>query len=447
MKPMHAVAGAFLLLFAAVMYSSSAMSAGPRQAKEPFPGILDEHPAIRYAERATRDRVAQLANEVTRGTKTLAYQEPGGYLQALLAALDISSDSQLLVFSRTGIQRANTSPRNPRALYFNDAVVVGYIAGARFIEIAAQDPEQGIVFYTVDQMVSTAPAIERRTNCLTCHVSGSTLDVPGLITRSNFTNANGDVIAPLGFHLVDHRTPLPQRWGGWFVTGKYDLAPYGGVTHMGNVATAMHPSREAAAGTSNEILMRWLETDAAALGYPSHESDIAALMVFDHQARAMNLLTRLNWESRVAAHVGNVDYTRGELRTLVEDLADYFLFVDAVPPPAQLTPRAAFVAQFTAGAPQDSRGRSLRELDLASRLLKYPCSFMIYSEAFDHLPAAARRAVYDRMSEILAESASEPSDATSPGTSAAKYSHLSADDRRAITEILRETKADWPSPK
>jgi hypothetical protein len=437
MKPMHALAWAAAALIVAVIHASSAASgAAVPQVKEPFPGILDEHPAIRYAERPARDRVARLSSAIAQGTAALSYERSGGYLHSLLRALDISPDSQLLVFSKTGVQRAATSPRNPRALYFNDRAVVGYIPGARYIEIAAQDPEQGIVFYTVDQMVTSAPAIERQTACLTCHVSGSTLDVPGVITRSNFTDADGNVIAPLGFHLVDHRTPVTQRWGGWFVTGKYDLAPYGGVTHLGNVATVMHPAREAAAGTSNEIFMRWFDTDIATLGYASHESDIAALMVFDHQARAMNLLTRLNWESRVAAYSGAVDFTRGDLQALVQDLVDYFLFVGEAAPPARLTPRAEFAARLTAVAPKDSRGRSFGELELTSRLLKYPCSFMIYTEAFDHLPTAARQAVYRGITEVLAGE-----------VNTTEYAHLSPADRRAILEILQETKSDWPRSK
>jgi hypothetical protein len=423
MKPMRWVVGlATLTLGGAIVASASNQ---PR--REPFAGILDEHPAIRYAETPAQDRVAKLVAEVDAGSRRLPYEEPAGYLRALLNALDISPHSQLLVFSKTGIQRAHTSPLNPRALYFNDSVVVGFIPGARYIEIVAQDARQGMIFYTVDQLVAGAPAIERRTNCLTCHVSGSTLDVPGLITRSNFTHANGEVIPQLGFHLVDHRTPLSQRWGGWFVSGNYDLAPYGGVTHMGNVATALHPSHGDAAGTSNEIWLRWKDSDAAALGYASHESDIAALMLFDHQSRAMNLMTRLHWQVRVAAHDGTIDFVHEPLRSLVNQLADYLLFTDEVAPPARLTPHPRFAAHFVAQGPRDARGRSLRELDLETRLLKFRCSYMIYSPAFDALPAAARHAVYRRMQESLRDE---------------NRGH----DRRILDEILRATKPDWPAP-
>ena len=448
---MQPLAWAALLLLGALCYSASDEHEPRRQQpNEPFAGVLDEHPAIDYATRPTRDRVALLGQAIARGTASLAHRPPAGFLLSLLESLGISPDSQLLVFSKTGLQRASTGPGNPRALYFNDSIVVGYIAGARFLEIAAHDPEQGVVFYTVDQFVTPGgagpssgdaspqpenvrPDIRRGTNCLTCHVSGATLDVPGMIARSNFTNANGGTIPQLGFHLIDHRTPLTQRWGGWFVTGKYDAPPYGGIGHMGSVTTTLHPTRGDVAVTSNEVLQRWLNSDIGGRGYPSHESDIAALMVFDHQMRAINLLTRLNWEVRVAAHHGRMDVAAGALGELVDEVADYLLFVGEIPPPARLTPRSGFARAFTAPGPRDSRGRSLRELDLERRLLRYSCSYMIYAAAFDHLPSQARLAVYRRLAVILTSRGNEP-----------RYSHLSAADRQAIVEILKETKADWP---
>jgi hypothetical protein len=449
---MQPLAWAALLLLGALTYSASA---GPeprgRQPKEPFAGVLDEHPAIDYATRPTRDRIALLAQAIARGTASLTHRPPAGFLLSLLESLGISPESQLLVFSKTGLQRASTGPENPRALYFNGSIVVGYIPGARFLEIAAHDPEQGVVFYTVDQLVrpggavplsgeaspppeNLRPDIRRGTNCLTCHVSGATLDVPGMIARSNFTNANGATIPQLGFHLIDHRTPLTQRWGGWFVTGKYDAPPYGGIGHMGGVTTTLHPTRGDVAVTSNEVLQRWMNSDIDGRGYPSHESDIAALMVFDHQMRAINLLTRLNWEARVAGHDGRVDVSTGALGELIDEVADYLLFVGEIPPPARLTPRAGFAAAFTVAGPRDSRGRSLRELDLEHRLLRYSCSYMIYAAAFDHLPDEVRLAVYRRLAAILTSRRKE-----------SRYAHLSATDRQAILEILRETKADWPA--
>ena len=111
------------------------------------------------------------------------------------------------------------------------------------VDIAAQDRQQGILFYTIDQTVSARAEIVRHTRqCLSCHVSGSTMEVPGVIARSMFSNRDGDVMPQLGSSIVDHRTPLSERWGGFFVTGNYDAPVYGGFGHMGNVTTAVHPT-------------------------------------------------------------------------------------------------------------------------------------------------------------------------------------------------------------
>jgi hypothetical protein len=420
------------LLLAAALYGRASDAGAGQRPREPFAGVLDEHPAIQYASRPTDDRVAALARAVATGARSLEYHERGGYLDAVLEALDVSPESQLLVFSKTGVQRAATGPQTPRALYYNDTVVVGYIAGARLIEIAAQDPNQGVVFYTIDQSSTTPAAIVRRTQCLTCHVSGSTMEVPGMIARSMFTRRDGDVMPQFGSFIVDHRTPLPQRWGGYFVTGNYVAPVYSGFGHMGNVTTAVHAT-SGPATTSNEVLIEWLDGTAGTRGYPSNESDIAALMIFDHQMRAMNLLTRVNWETRVAQAGGGADFASSPLRALVEDLVEYFLFTDEVAPPAQLTPRPGFARSFVARGPVDRQGRSLRELDLGGRLFRYPCSYMIYTAAFDGLPAAAKAAIYRRLGAILTRRETTP-----------RYAHLSAADRQAIIQILRDTKGDLP---
>jgi len=404
-----------------------------QRSKEPsFVGVLDEHPAIEYASRPTDDRVSRLNRAIAEGTVSLTFQERGGYLRSILNALNAPAESQLLVFSKTGVQGAFTSPRNPRALFFDDSVVVGYVAGARFLELAAHDPEQGVVFYTLDQVASSKPQISRGKSCLSCHVSSSTLEVPGVINRSVFAAADGSVMPRLGSFIVTHRTPLLERWGGMYVTGNYTTPFYGRIEHMGNVTTAVHDASEAAS-SSNEVFIDWLNSAPETRGYPAPDSDIAALMVFDHQMHAINLLTRLNWESRVAVSEGHHDFRGGILRELTDELADYLLFVGEAPPPARLTPRAGFAERFTAAGPEDHRGRSLRELNLETRLLQYPCSYMIYAEAFDKLPPGAKNAVYQRLWEIL-----------SGKDARKKYAHLTADTRRAIIDILHETKGDLP---
>src|SRR5262249_62427113 len=129
----------------------------------------------------------------------------------------------MLVMSKSGVQGLHTGPRNPRAIYFNDAVTVGYIRGAPLLELAVQDPEQGVVFYTLDQKASANPAIERQYSCLTCHQGYSTLHVPGLLARSVFVAADGLPLSQFGSVDLDDRTPFRRRWGGCAGTGTHSV--------------------------------------------------------------------------------------------------------------------------------------------------------------------------------------------------------------------------------
>jgi hypothetical protein len=404
-----------------VACATGVLTAG--QVRDAWKGVLDEHPAIQYATRPTADRVAKLGQALSGNTRSLQRDPRVGYLRSLLEALDLSPDSQLLVFSKTGVQSAYTSPRNPRALFFDESVVVGYVPGAPVIEMAAHDPQQGVVFYTVDQNATTARPV-RRTSCLSCHVSASTLYVPGIIARSNIVGDDGSVLTQPATQEVTHETPHPDRWGGWFVTTEKASIPYAQRAHEGNITFSGRGN------TSNQVFVDWLDSAPETRGYLSSSSDIATLLVFDHQMHAVNLLTRLNWESRIAA---DEKTPSADVTALVNELADYLLFVGEMPPLVQLVPLPGFEEHLVARTPKDRQGRSLAQLDLDRRLMRYPCSYMVYSEAFDGLPRTAKDAVYRRMLDILSGRESQP-----------KYTRLSADDRRAVLDILHDTKPDFP---
>jgi hypothetical protein len=166
-------------------------------------------------------------------------------------------------------------------------------------------------------------------------------------------------------------------------------------------------------------------------GYMTPYSDIVALMVFDHQSRMTNLLTYLTWEARVVEHERRP--ASPALDEIVRDVVDYMLFVDEAPLAGPVVGTSGFSKVFEAAGPQDKLGRSLRQLDLESRLMRYPCSYMIYSPAFEGLPSAAKAAVYRRLWDVL-----------SGGEQAPLYQRLTATDRQAIVEILRDTKKDLP---
>ncbi len=301
-------------------------------------------------------------------------------------------------------------------------MAVGFIRGSPFLELAVHDPEQGAVFYTLDQRAADRPAFSRQTSCLTCHVAATTLEVPGFMTRSLRVGADGTLKLRLGSHHVDHRTPYAERWGGWFVTGAH-----GRMRHLGNVVTdaADAPVSLVPGGPLNA---RTLDGAVDLSGYPTGHSDVVALAVFDHQTRALNLLTRVAWEARVAAHDGRPGAASPVLAGLIGELADYLLLVDEAPIDGGLRGTSGFAEWFTAQGPRDRRNRSLRELDLGTRLMRYPCSFTIYSPAFAALPADVRDAVYRRLAAVLAGA-----------DASARYAHITPAGRRAVIEILRDT--------
>jgi hypothetical protein len=412
----------------AVAMTHSALTSGRNQ--ERWAGVMDEHPSIQYAIRPTTDRVATLREAVAAGSRSLQRDARTGYLLPVLEALGVPVASQLLVFSKTGVQRAYTSPHRPRAIFFDRSVIIAYVPGAPMIEVAAHDPQQGVVFYTLEQ-AAAAPVLTRQTSCLSCHVSASTLNVPGVIVRSNTVDDNGNVLPQLGSYDVTHETPHPDRWGGWFVTSDPLAVSYGQRAHMGNITFSGPGS------TSNQVFVDWLNSSPESRGYLSPLSDIVSLLVFDHQMHAINLLTRLNWASRMSPADEPAGGSDGALRGLANELAEYLLFVGEVPPSVPLAPRPGFAESLESGTPKDRHGRSLGQLDLVDRLMKYPCSYMVYSEAFEGLPPPVKQAVYRRMIAILSGSAARPGDTSiSAG--------ISADARRAVLEILRETKPDFP---
>jgi hypothetical protein len=390
------------------------------------------HPAIHYRSATLQDPVADLVRKLQSGDARLNFASDGsGYLRSLLSALRIPVESQMAVFSQTSLQSPIISPRNPRMLYFADDVVVAWPRGG-FIEIAAQDPQEGVQFYMLRQEESPTPELirpemRRSGACLGCHQHFGTLDVPGLQILSVAAGADGRTAPSLANYLTDDRSPFEERWAGWYVTGKS-----GGARHLGN-ADALKVTGGVPTLTAHTTTVGSLSGIIDGSAYPAATSDIAALLVFAHQARLTNVLTRAGWEARVAA----ADH-RGDLNAIVQraasQLVDALFFVDEARLPPGIESGSAFPRVFSARGPADGKGRSLRELDLRTRLMRYPCSYMIYTGAFDGLPPALKDAVYQRMWAVL-----------SGGERDRRYARLSAADRRAIVDILRDTKKDLPA--
>lgn len=404
--------------------------------------ISFEKEPIHYSTAPVHDPIAELQRKIDSGEVKLDYDSRQEYLPALLDALAVPLSSQMLVFSKTSFQLQKISPERPRSLYFNDRVYLGWVQQGDLIEVASIDPELGPIFYTLDIKQSDRPRFVRdQGQCLVCHASSRTQGVPGLLVRSVFADRSGHPIIGSGTFTIDHASPLNQRWGGWYVTGTH-----GPQRHMGNQvankrAEPVAIDREAGANVTD--LGSRLNTDP----YLTPHSDLIALMVLEHQTQMQNYITRAAYEARSAMAYDQVmnkalgrpantmsDSTQRRIDAKVEKLVRYLLFTEEVRLTAPLAGTSAFATDFARVAPRDSQDRSLRDLDLQTRLFKYPCSYLIDSASFDALPLEVQQRVYQRLWDIL----------TSQETTS-DFSHLSTEDRGAILEILRETKSQLPA--
>ncbi len=400
-----------------------------------------EQTPIRYSQSRPSNRVSRLVAEIEAGKKTLEYEEGRGYLRSLLAALEVPVSTQMLVFSKTSLQRDRIAPRTPRAIYFSDDVYVGFCQDGEVLEVSAVDPQLGAVFYTLDQEPLQAPALRRQLdNCLICHGSSQTKDIPGHVVRSVLTAADGLPILSAGTYRIDHSSPLEKRWGGWYVTGTH-----GKQKHLGNliIRGRTEPKEiDNSAGHNNLSLADRFDTSH----YLSPHSDIVALTVLEHQAGAHNYLTRASFLTRQAMHYQQAlnremgtpadtvwDSTKSRIKSACEPLVEYLLFSDEAPLTAKVEGTSAFAAEFVERGPRDEQGRSLRDFDLERRLFKYPCSYLIHSPSFAALPTEARDYVFRRMWEVL--TGKDKSE---------KFAHLSPADREAVLAILLGTLSDLP---
>jgi hypothetical protein len=381
------------------IWLAAIMAAQPPSANAYDPDSVElDHPAIGYRLAPRTDVVAELNRRLQVGTATLKFDGQAGYLRSLLEQLDVHVDSQMAVYSKTSLQSPLINPSNPRTVFFNDSVSVAWMRGG-FIEVAAQDPVLGVGFYMLPQAPMPTPQLIHETRCLGCHYSAGAEGIPGFLLRSVPTAADGAPLPWLGNATMDHRTPTEERWGGWYVTGTA-----GSQKHLGNLVLPDRRAQALPPWSASQILATLAgRFDTSA--YLSGHSDIVALLVFEHQARALNLITRVGWLARLAA-TEQTPARQASLTAAVNELADYLLFVGEAPL-ENVRGSSGFAERFSAQGPRDSKGRSLRELDLKQHLTRYRCSYVVYSAAFDALPEGAREMVYRRMKRTLTGDALE----------------------------------------
>jgi hypothetical protein len=393
-----------------------------------YPYIPYDHAAIQYPTGATSDAIDRLQQKINSGVAKLTYDPKFGYLPSLLKNLGINIDSQMLVFSKTSFQAPKITPEHPRALYFNDNAAVGYVPDGDVFELIGTDPKQGVVFYTLDRDKADKPEFIRRTDqCISCHLIPGTLNVPGLLATSVIPGPDGSPRFAAAAVIVDSRTPLDQRWGGWYVTGTA-----GGLQHRGN-AVAPNPDQPDALDLRGTQNLTSLPAKVDRSVYPADTSDLVALMTLEHQTRVTDLITRLGWETRIAMADGKLKESHDRLGFVENELVAYMLFADEAKMLDPMAGVSTFTKTFPERGPRDKKGRSLRDFDLKTRLFRYPLSYMIYDPSFDALPDVAKQQVYQKLFDVL----------TGKNTSA-RFARLSAQDREAILDILRDTKPDLP---
>jgi hypothetical protein len=238
-----------------------------------------------------------------------------------------------------------------------------------------------------------------------------------------------------GSFRVDHTTPIEQRWGGWYVTGTH-----GSQQHLGNLIVRekelQHPVQNPA-GQNVTQLDAYLNVK----NYLTPHSDLVALMVFEHQTQMHNAITRASFQTRQALHYNatlnqelgeSADHRWGSTTSRIHSAGDgllkCLLMCDEAKLTAPITGTSEFAQEFSVRGTKDSHGRSLRALDLQTRLFKYPCSYLFDSASFRALPVEVKGYVLSRLQDVL----------TGKDTSS-DFAHLNAADRQVIFEILKET--------
>ncbi len=395
---------------------------------------------INYRSQALNDPIAKLEKRLERGEIVLHHDPKFGYLRSVLDALHIPASSQTLVFSKTSFQFPDITPANPRALYYNDDVYVGRVHSGKFLEFVSFDPTQGAIFYIMDERATEHPRFERsEVDCLQCHVAQSTHGVPGVMLRSVFTAPSGYQAAGTPSFITGQESPLKQRWGGWYVT-----ADKGPKFHMGNATVSNPKNIEAVTDVpANRSSLNGLVNTTP---YLTGTSDIVALMVLAHQTQMHNLITETSYKTRLALYAevahnkaaglpeGTLsDAARKQLEDPAERLIRYLLFTNEVRLQTPIIGSSTFAEDFAARGRRDAHGRSLRDFDLHTRIFKYPCSYLVYSDDFDAIPAPAKDYIYRRLFEVLSGRDQSPG-----------FASVSNEDRRAILEILVATKPGLP---
>lgn len=389
-----------------------------------------EYPLMGYGKQAPTDRFSEVMMELAQQGVKLPYDAEGrGYLDSLLQALGIDPSSQVLVFSKTSLKQRFITPENPRMLFFNDEVYVGFVPGSRTLEIAVMDPNQGPVFFDFSQEPADPEPFKQETSrCLRCHDTYSMTGggVPRFMLSSVIAGPDGNLVSHELSEITDPSTPIETRWGGWYVTGQS-----GKQIHRGNFVVrdvSVLQNRPWQGEINQDELGKFVDLKA----YPRQTSDIVALLVLQHQVDVQNQIVRLNYESRKLLDAAP-DAGADQLLPLVQPLLESMFMLHEAALADAVQGNSDYQHWFEEQGPKANDGRSLREFDLNTRTFKHRLSYLIYSDAVDALAEPVKQLLFARITAVL--------DGEALGETA-----LPADEREAIRTILQQTKPEILEP-
>src|SRR5437867_9428582 len=363
------------------------------------------------------------------GELKLEYTEKCGYLPSLLKHYNIPISSQTLAFSKSSFQLTQIAPDAPRAIYFNDDVYVGWVNHGQYIEVATVDPQTGPVFYVLGQEDDHHdPVLEpQKEQCLVCHDTFQTnTPVPRLLMLSVLPNPDGNALKAAAL-ITNDQSPFRERWGGWYVTGTHGRQQHLGNTIVRASADDIGDMKKFVAGMnlSSGANITDLSKRFDTKEYLSPHSDIVALMVLGHQTHVHNMITSGVYEIHDAIEKGLSGKMSEVAKDAGERIVRAMMFVGEAQLTDPVTGTSSFASDFVKQGPRDKQGRSLRELDLKHRLLRYPLSYLVYSKSFDGMPDVLKDYVYRQFRQIL-----------SGEETSTDFAHISEADRKAILEIL-----------
>lgn len=390
-------------------------------------------PPVSYSKAKDDNTITRLQAAMDEQKFTFPDSGARDILKALLDELKIPVSSQVIVFSKTSLQRDMITPTHPRAIYFNEDYYVGYVPGG-LIEIVACDDPTGMMFYSFDPNKKPKDRkFVRNQECMTCHANHNTMDVPGLLVRSVYTEKTGETVLPWGSFLTTPASPMSERWGGWYVTGTH-----GNSLHMGNKFVIRSEtdrlSYHKKHGQNVSDLAQYFDTDK----HLTDTSDILALMLMEHQIQVHNTLSssKMSYLRRVhlmkAINGEEFDVDSPAVRKIVGEHADKILkalmFAEAINLPADGVDGSDDFEEAFAGAGVSHDGHSLRDLRLQKRIFKYRCSYMIRCKSFEMLPSSIKKEVLERLHKLVTGKANYPG-----------ILELSSREKERIHEILLHT--------